>query len=140
MRRWFLAFVLALAAAAPAWADAVIATRTIPARTILARADLALQSGKAPQAQQLAALLGQEARVTLYAGRPVRAADLGPPAVVRRNQIVPLVFSAGGVRITAAGRALDRAGAGEVIRVMNLTSRATLFGQVLADGRIRVSK
>ena len=137
MGRW-LNVLLMLAFAAPAWADAVIATRTIPARTILARGDLALQSGKAPVAGQLAAFLGQEARVTLYAGRPVRATDLGPPAVVGRNQIVPLVFSAGGLRITAAGRALDRAGAGEVIRVMNLSSRATLFGLVLADGRIRV--
>ena len=139
MRRW-LSVMLVLAAAAPAWADAVIATRTIPARTILSRGDLSTQSGKPPDAQELATLLGQEARVTLYAGRPVRAADLRPPAVVSRNQIVPLVFSVGGLHITAAGRALDRAGAGEVVRVMNLNSRATLFGLVLADGRIQVSR
>ncbi len=33
-------------------------------------------------------VVGLEARVTLYAGRPIRAADLGPPALVDRNQIV----------------------------------------------------
>ena len=83
---------------------------------------------------------GLEARVALYPGRPVRAGDVGPPAVVERNQLVALVFDRGGLIIRTEGRVLDRAGVGDLVKVMNLTSRATLFGRVLADGTISVSE
>jgi len=59
---------------------------------------------------------------------------------VDRNQIVPLVFKQGGLSITAEGRSLSRAAAGEIVRVMNLSSRTTVSGIVLANGSIQVSK
>ncbi|WP_373487298.1 flagella basal body P-ring formation protein FlgA, partial [Blastomonas sp.] len=37
------------------------------------------------------------------------------------------------------GRALGRAGVGDVIRVMNLTSRTTVTAQIGADGAAYVS-
>jgi flagellar basal body P-ring formation protein FlgA len=76
--------------------------------------------------------------VTIYAGRPIRAADIGAPALVERNQIVPLVYAAGGLQITAEGRALDRGGEGDVIRVMNLSSRVQVTGIVDETGAVRV--
>jgi flagella basal body P-ring formation protein FlgA len=78
--------------------------------------------------------VGLEARVALYAGRPVRPEDLGPAAVVERNALVPLVFQHGALLITAEGRALGRAGPGEVVAVMNLASRATVQARMGADG------
>ena len=82
--------------------------------------------------------LGLEARVTIYAGRPVRAGDLGLPAVVERNQIVPISFLSGGLAIKAEGRALARGGVGDVIRVMNLASRTTVSGRIAPDGQVVV--
>jgi flagella basal body P-ring formation protein FlgA len=69
----------------------------------------------------------------------VRAADLGPPALVDRNQIVALDFRAGGLSIRAEGRALARGGAGDVIRVMNLASRTTVSGRIRPDGVVDVA-
>ena len=86
----------------------------------------------------LAEALGQEARVAIYAGRPVRSADLGAPALVERNQMVTLVYMAGGLAISTEGRALARATEGEVIRAINLASRATVSGRVGPDGTVHV--
>ena len=50
--------------------------------------------------------------MAIYAGRPVRPGDLGPPALVERNQLVPLVYQPGGLAISTEGRALGRGGGG----------------------------
>ena len=63
---------------------------------------------------------------------------VGAPALVERNQIVELIFARNGLHIVTEGRALDRAGAGERVRVMNLSSRSTLFGTVTASGTVSV--
>lgn len=83
-------------------------------------------------------VVGQEARTTLYAGRPILFDDVGPPALVARNQIVSIKYQADGLTILTEGRSLQRGGIGDRIRIMNLDSRATLFGQVQEDGTVRV--
>jgi flagella basal body P-ring formation protein FlgA len=125
----------------PALAESVVATRTIRAQSIIEAADLTMSDTVAPGALTDPALaLGLEARVTLYAGRPVRAGDLGPPAIVERNQIVPLSYRTGGLAIQVEGRALARGGVGDVIRVMNLASRATVTGRIAPDGQVLVGQ
>ena len=122
-----------------ALADSLVATRTIQARTLLTAEDVTLVAAEIPGALAAADLaVGQEARVAIYAGRAIRAADVGPSAIVDRNQIVPLAYQSGGLVIMTEGRALGRGGAGDVISVMNLASRTKVFGQIGADGVVRV--
>ena len=123
----------------PAMADSLIALRTIHAQDVVALADMNAVAADIPGAISDASLVvGQEARITVYAGRPIRAADFGPPALIDRNQIVPLIYVAGGLQITTEGRALGRGGTGDVIRVMNLASRSTVSGIVTETGAVRV--
>jgi len=122
-----------------ATADSVVATRTIRAQNILGPDDVSLVAAAIPGAITATEdALGLEARVSIYAGRPIRPSDLGPAAVIDRNQIVPLVFSTGGLSILTEGRALDRGGIGDIIRIMNLGSRATVTGRISEDGRVHV--
>lgn len=122
-----------------ALAETVVARHTIRANTILTEADLALQpTGTAGALDNIDLAIGQEARVTLYANRPIRPEDLGPPALVDRNQIVTLIYATGPLNIHAEGRALARGGLGDAVRVMNLSSRTTVSGFVAADGSVRV--
>lgn len=126
--------------AAPANADVVLAARTLRPQTIITAADLVARPGTMiGVASDPAPLIGQETRVALYAGRPVRPSDVGPPAVIERNQIVPLVFAQGGLRIQADGRALGRAGVGDRLRIMNLASRTTVWGIAQSDGSVIVN-
>ena len=122
-------------------ADTVTPTRTLRPGTLITAADLTLRDGVQPGVfDRVTDVVGQEARVALYAGRPIPFDAIGAPAIVNRNQIVPLFFNASGLSITTEGRALERGGAGDRVRVMNLTSRATLFGYVQEDGSIKVTK
>ena len=85
-------------------------------------------------------VVGQEARTALYAGRPIPFDAVGPPALVDRNQIVSLRFEGNGLKISTEGRSLERGGIGDRVRIMNLSSRATLFGYIQEDGTIKVTQ
>jgi len=120
-------------------ADVVVALKTIRANTILTEDLLGLRKGEVGGTlQSKSDAIGQESRVVLYAGRPIRFEDIGPPALVTRNQLVPLHYNVRGLSISTTGRALDRGAAGETIRVMNLSSRSTLFGLVQENGQVVV--
>lgn len=121
-------------------AEVVVPTKTIRANATISATDVTLKAMANGNAYSLIAdVVGQEARTTLYAGRPILFDDIGPPALVSRNQIVLLRYQASGLKILTEGRSLQRGGIGDRIRIMNLDSRATLFGQVQADGSVRVS-
>ncbi|KUJ77966.1 flagellar biosynthesis protein FlgA [Ruegeria marisrubri] len=128
-----------LIVALPAWADHVVPVRTIRAKEIITVDSLAVEPGEVDGAvSHLGDLLGKEARVALYPGRPIRAADVGPPAIVERNDLVTLVFARGQLSIAVEGRALGRGSAGETVRAMNLSSRNTVSGRIRPDGKIEV--
>jgi flagella basal body P-ring formation protein FlgA len=136
----FLSLTLALAMPLTAHADMVVSTRTIRAKEIISSADLDVKAtdvaGAIANPQDL---IGQEARVALYPGRPIRDGDVGPPAIVDRNDLVVLVFDRRPLSITAEGRALGRGAVGDRIRVMNLSSRTTVTGHIRPDGQIEVN-
>lgn len=134
--RFVLIFLLC---AEGAMADVVVATRTIRPTTIITANDVAIVRGDRPDAfDRVENVVGQEARVALYQGRPILVTSIGPPALIDRNQIVSVRFKNGGLTITTDGRALERGGLGDRVRVMNTASRATVFGYVQADGSVVV--
>lgn len=134
--RFILAMTMVVQSAS---ADVVTPTRTIRPGALITSSDLTVKDGERPNAfDRVSDVIGQEARTALYAGRPIPFEAIGPPAIVNRNQIVPLLFEAGGLVISTDGRALERGGVGDRVRIMNLSSRATLFGYVQADGTIKV--
>lgn len=132
--------LLFLMAATPAAADIAVAARTLPAQSILTEDDILMREIAIPGGvSDPSLLIGLEAKVALYAGRPIRQGDVGFPATVERNQILSLVYRRSGLVITTEGRALDRAGPGDTIRVMNLASRATVTAVIGMDGAAYVS-
>lgn len=134
--RWLILCLLPT----PALAEAYVANRVIRAGDVIRADDLSAVEADIPEAvAALDQIAGQEARVTLYPGRPIKADQLGAPAVVDRNQIVPLAYRIGNLAITTEGRALTRGGVGDVIRVLNLSSRVTIQGQIMPDGSVCVS-
>lgn len=141
MNRLAMAVVAALAPAPdPAAADFLTTVRPIRAGAVVAAADIRLvASGTAAGPSRPEEVIGLEARVTLFPGRPIRPGDVGPPALVLRNQIVQLVYARGNLLITTEGRALGRGGRGDLVRAMNLASRTTVVGRVVDAGVIRVA-
>ena len=134
-----LRLILLLALAVPVSAESLVATRTIRARTLVLPDDVTLVGADLPGAlSDPAAAVGLEARVAIYAGKPLHPGDLGPPTLVERNQSVTLVYLSGGLAISTEGRALARGSEGDEVRVMNLGSRNTVTGRIGPDGAVYV--
>lgn len=141
MSRYQLLVFLTLFWTGPVTAESLIAARAIVGNSILSEADIRFARRSIEGAlSDPAAVVGREARVTIYAGRPIRAGDLRAPALIERNDIVRLRYRSGGLVIEADGRALGRGAAGERISVMNLTSRTTLSGLVRKNGYVEVTR
>ncbi|MEM1343273.1 MAG: flagellar basal body P-ring formation chaperone FlgA [Pseudomonadota bacterium] len=122
-----------LLGALPAVAE-MLAARTLRVGTILTAADLKATQNMA----DIDALIGLEVRRAIYAGRPITAADLGPPTLVRRNAIVSVRYVIGGLLLRTEGRALDNGGLGESVRVMNLDTRMTIQATVTGARSVQV--
>ncbi|EBA13838.1 flagellar basal body P-ring formation chaperone FlgA [Roseobacter sp. CCS2] len=138
MIRALLALLLSVS---PAAAETVVAARTIRAQSVITVDDIIINEETTAAAIDAArAIIGMEARVALFVGRPILPGDVGQPAVVERNQIIPLLFEKNGLVISTDGRALGRAGPGEVIRVMNVGSRATVSAMIGNDGAAYVQR
>ena len=126
--------------AGPAWTQSIVATHTIRSQAILTAADVSqIDQDIAGTYLSVAEVVGMEARVVLYAGRPIRIDDIGPPALIERNQIITLYYTSGALTIAAEARALARAGIGDRLRVMNLASRSVVSGWVQNDGSVSVA-
>lgn len=122
-----------------ALSDSLVAARVIKAQTQLVAEDLALVAAHIPGAlTDPEQAIGQEARVSIYPGRPVLSQNIGPAAKVDRNQTVTLRYVSNGLSIRTEGRALERGGVGDHIEVMNLVSRAKISGRIERDGSIVV--
>jgi len=123
----------------PAFADALVATRLIRATEVVRAGDVAVQRGQiAGVASDPVQVVGLEARVAIYPGRPLRLADLAPAAVIERNETVTMLYRQGGLTIRSEGRALGRAALGDTVTVMNLASRQSVQGRVTSFGQVDV--
>lgn len=132
-------FAFALLGTTAVHAEILVPARTIRAKEIIAAEDLMIKKiDVAGALSNPTELVGQEARITLYPGRPIRVGDVGAAAIVSRNDIVTLIFVQGSLRIATEGRSLGRGAAGETVRAMNMTSRMTVTGEILTDGSIEV--
>jgi len=135
--KWLYVFLLLWPVQAAA--ESLVATRLIRATQVIAPGDVtraaASVAGAAVTTEQV---VGLEARVAIYPGRPVRLADLGPAAVVERNEIVRMVYRRGTLMIQSDGRAMARAGVGDMVTVMNLSSRQSVQGIVTAAGLVEI--
>ena len=134
--RWFV-FLLLLAP--PSYAQSVVALSGVRAQTVLTAEMVALTDAEIVGAfASLDAVIGLEARVNIYPGRPIMVDSLGAPAILERNQNVVMRYTRGALIIYSEGRVLERAGVGERVRVMNMDSKSVIFGRVSADGVIEV--
>ena len=136
--RW-LVLLFALAPC-PGQTDIVVAAHVIRANSLIDADAIAIKPSTMVGAiSDPTQVLGMEARIAIYPGRPIRLGDIGPPALIERNQIVTLIYAQNGLSILTEGRSLSRAGEGEKARVMNLSSRKSVIGIVRSDGSVVVS-
>ena len=86
-----------------------------------------------------ALLIGKAARRVLTPDRPVMAQSVMDPFAVARGAAVTIAYRQGAMRLSAPGKALGDAHAGEDVRVVNLSSNKTITARARADGTVEVT-
>ncbi len=82
--------------------------------------------------------VGLAARHGLQPGRPLRASDLMKPVLVRRNDMVTMIYRVPGILLTVRGRAAESGAEGDVIGVLNEQTKRTLHGVVVGSGQVMI--
>ncbi len=80
------------------------------------------------------ALIGMTPRRMVMNGRPVKNMDIEAPRIVERGDLVIINLRAGGMVLTAEGKAMQAGARGEVIRVVNTASSRSVEA-VVTGGR-----
>jgi flagellar basal body P-ring formation protein FlgA len=123
--------------------EVAVMQRALAKGDIVRPADIALErrpknefSGE--PAANPAEAAGMAARRTVRAGAPLRAADLARPELIQKNDTVMLHYQVPGIVITMRGKALDSGAEGDVVGVLNVSSKRTIQGIVTGPGRVSV--
>lgn len=80
-------------------------------------------------------LIGQAAKRSLSALRPIRMSDLIRPQIVSRNDVVDMLHRTGALEVRTVGVALEDGSKGEIIRVRNSSSNK-IIQAVIEDERL----
>lgn len=121
----------------------VAAARPIPAGHVLTAGDLALLHGDLTQlppsvTADLTQAVGKSLGMPLAPGQPLRADVLRTLPAIVQGQTVRLVSQGPGFRVSAEGRAVANAAAGQLAQIRTASGQ-TVSGVVRPDGIVEVS-
>jgi flagellar basal body P-ring formation protein FlgA len=85
-------------------------------------------------------IVGRAPKRMIRAGEPLRLGDVEAPILVRRDTIVTMTMRAPGMTLTAEGRALENGAAGDIVKVMNTSSKRTVVATVEGEGLVSVGR
>jgi flagella basal body P-ring formation protein FlgA len=120
-----------------------VATRNLPAGTLLSAADLQLETRDTAALAQgfvadLQGAVGQPLRRPVAAGAVLTPQTLGSSAAVKRGQLVTLIGVGGSFEVRAQGKVMADAQPGEAVKVENSSSRKIVQGRLRPDGAVEV--
>jgi len=118
----------------------VVATRPLPAGTVLGAGDIRLEQGgsaaglpAAPRA--IDEVLGKETVKPIAAGKAIEASALRPAVVVRRGEVVTVCAHASGIRVETKAKAVKDGGLGDLIDLETLGDRRCYLARVVGPQR-----
>lgn len=116
----------------------VVATHTLRVGDIISIDDLAMSNGTPVPNNEAASILGKELKRTVYANQRLSARDFGARTMIERNANIIVEFRKGPLLITTEGRALEAGARGNVIRVMNTSSKIVFSAVIVDDNKVQV--
>lgn len=122
--------------------EAAVLVRSVERNEILKASDVIVERRPKTEVGNDVALreraVGMQARKQMRAGQALKAADLGKPDLVSRDQAVTLVYEVPGLYLTGRGKAVDSGTEGDVVNVVNLQSKRTVQGIVVGPGQVSI--
>lgn len=83
-------------------------------------------------------VLGLRTRVPVAMGEPLQLSRLERAPLIRRGDVVSMIYTAGRLRVSAKGRAEQTGYKGGNIKLINLASKREVYGKVLDSGTVLV--
>lgn len=122
--------------------EAAVLTRSVERNDILKSSDVVVERRpKAEVGNDIAIrdrAVGMQVRKPMRAGQALKAADLGKPDMVSRDQSVMLIYETPGLYLTGRGKALESGTEGDTVSVTNLQSKRTVQGVVTGPGQVSI--
>ena len=99
-----------------------------------------LQTGRRIQGLiRSASVLGEtEATRTIRAGQPLSLRDIQPVSIVKKGDLVKLIYERGPLKLVVNAKALNDAARGDTVRLQNLQSNRSMDAVAWAPGEARV--
>jgi len=123
--------------------DAPIATRPLARGDIIKQGDISVE--RRPKSEfsseppaSASDIIGLATRGNLRAGQGLRNSDLMKPEVVKKSEIVLLHYEVPGIVLTMRGQALESGSEGDLVNVLNISSKRTLQGIITGPGRVTI--
>ena len=85
------------------------------------------------------AVTGLVARRTLRAQAPLFSFDLSKQVIVKKGDLITILFEMPGIQLAAQGQVQGNAGKGDVVTVMNTSSRRMIEARITGAGQAVVS-
>lgn len=101
--------------------------------------ELPLERASAALLTSSAVIAGQAAKRALRARTALFAYDLKKPILVKKGELVSVVYALPGIELTTQGQVQADAGKGDTVSVLNTRSRRTIEARVTAAGTVTVS-
>ncbi|WP_417745802.1 flagellar basal body P-ring formation chaperone FlgA [Rosistilla oblonga] len=89
-------------------------------------------------ATDMSQLIGQEVKRNVPAGRWVQQTDVGPPILVRRNDMVEVMVVGGAIVIRTGGKAMGEGSEGDLIQIETIEDRKRLLARVISTGLVEI--
>jgi len=83
-------------------------------------------------------LIGKAPKRTISANRPIRQREVVAPSVVSKGETVAVIYKNNAMEIRTLGEALQDGGQGDIIRIRNQDSHATIQAQIVDKGLARI--
>jgi flagella basal body P-ring formation protein FlgA len=136
--------IMRIGGRAEAMIEAPVAVARLKQEAIVRAEDLrmgrvASAASERDVARSMDQIVGMQLVRPIAPGQKLLLSDLTRPLLVRKGTLVQAELSAGSLSIAGQVLAVDAGGAGEVVRVQNVTSHLYLFARVTGPGRVMVT-
>jgi len=123
--------------------EVLLTNSYLPVDHILAREDLKkekilINKEDEEWISDLEKVLGKRVLKNIPPHTPLRKEILGPPLLVKQGSLVTLLAEGKNIRILTQGKALEKGGKGELIKVLNLDSHKKLQGIIVGVNSVRI--
>lgn len=123
--------------------EAAVATRPLARGDMVKQSDIAIE--RRPKSEfsseppaSASDIVGLAARSTVRAGQGLRNSDLMKPEIVKKNEMVLLHYEVPGIVLTMRGQALELGTEGDMVNVLNISSKRTIQGVITGPGRVTI--